>query len=330
VIEEGFWQRLWRWLQVGRSRLTLFSDFDVEILDQQFEKFRDPFDLRICSELVLRAAEQGDHASRLAMLWAALRQLCTVPYTEAQPAEIVSLWEKCLIEWKRSGGWYGMHDGSPFSLLAAINSLDSLRAGADRKTAIYHRENPQQREYAGRASALYSMSKRPLLPWHRRQLLIRALAQVNRSLQNSSTDPSDNLLVRGSIYCKLWQFGNAIHDHESAVQMRRLHEANDSQLGEALTELGWTYARALRFGAARRVFAEGIERLQSLDAENKQDDGFVVRGLFKYGMFMAVILRFPTAVEAIRKACRLANERVARDQMRGVRRFLCWAINRAP
>lgn len=329
VIENGPRQRLSRWFRATQKRLSRFSDLEVEMFAREFEKFNDPFDPGACSALISRAVKQHDHAAQLAMLWAALRQLCAVPYTQVQPIEVVSLWENCLTEWKRSGAWYGMHDGSPLSLLAAVNSLEFIRADHARQAAIKPRVSPPQREYAGWASAIYSMSRRTFLPWHRRRLLNQALAQVKEVLRKKPNDPSGNLLVRGSIYLRLWRFGKAIRDHENAVRTRCLLNANDKQLGEALTELGWTYAHALHFWAAQQVFEEGIKRLQTPDPSNNQDDGFLIRGLFKYGAFMAATMHFPKAIKSMRQACLLANDREARDQVRGVRRLVCSLINRA-
>ncbi len=68
----------------------------IEFLNLEFNLFPDPFDEQQTLRLIEAATAQTDHASRLAMLWAAVRQLCSVPYSKDEFRHWRFLWERTL------------------------------------------------------------------------------------------------------------------------------------------------------------------------------------------------------------------------------------------
>jgi hypothetical protein len=155
---------------------------EIQFLQDMFHSFADPFDADDTRKLIETAAGQKDHASRLAMLWAAVRQLCSVPYISDEFRSTHPLWEKALNEWVRSAAWYGLHNNSPIGLLAAVNSLIRIRAQAPQ--AAIPPTSPQHIHgtHGARASALYSLAKRCWNPMHRWALLGRALDDVELAM----------------------------------------------------------------------------------------------------------------------------------------------------
>src|ERR1043166_1772648 len=124
------------------------------------------------------AAATRDQAARLAMLWAAIRQLCSVPYTQDEFTDARPLWDKALSEWGRSAAWYGLHDDSPLGLLATVNTHNWIRARGDEipKDCDSYRVHGIG---GARARAVYSMANRSWNLWSRWQLLSCALREVD-------------------------------------------------------------------------------------------------------------------------------------------------------
>ncbi len=68
----------------------------IEFLNLEFNLFPDPFDEQQTLRQIEAATAQTDHASRLAMLWAAVLQLCSVPYSKDEFRHWRFLWERTL------------------------------------------------------------------------------------------------------------------------------------------------------------------------------------------------------------------------------------------
>jgi hypothetical protein len=92
-------------------------------------------------------------------------------------------------------------------------------------------------------------------------------------------------------------------------------------LGEALTELGWTYAWALRFKKARQKLAEGIALMNREPVSNPMQAGFRIRAPRKYGGVQAITFDFTGAKQSLREARRLATLFLVPDQVDIKHRF---------
>jgi hypothetical protein len=308
------------WFAGLRSRIAqrfrLSDNLEIQFLNREFELFSDPFDTEETSRLIDVSATQQDHASRLAMLWAAVRQLCSVPFTEKRFAHTRPLWERALNEWVRSAAWYGLHDDSPIGLLSAVNSVIWIRAQASAELIPEDSPIHIHGTKGARASALYSMAKRRWWPVHRWSLLAKALSDVEAAISTRPKRLSNYLAIRGSLYRMQGRFNRAIKDHEAMVALRKQETASASGMGEALSELGWTYAWSGRFLRARRCLIEGVRLLSEGPISSPSEAGFRLRALRKCNTVQALMLDFAGARRTRAEAQRVANKYLVRDQMR--------------
>jgi len=290
------------------------DNLEIEFLDGEFQHFADTFDTKETERLIEAAGKQQDHAARLAMLWAAMRQLCAVPYTEGAFRPARRLWEKALSEWVRSAAWYGLHNDSPIGLLAAVNSIIRIRAEPDGASIPESSPIYIHGSRGARASALYSMAKRSLWLSHRWSLLSEALHDVQLAIRSRPNDISGYLAIRGSIYRLRGQVFQATRDHEQVVALRR--SAGPAGLGEAMTELGWTYAWTGRLRKAKRFLMQGITLFQNVPVVDPQQAGFLVRALRKCGAVQALTGDFVGARHSMAEARRLATKYLIPDQVK--------------
>ena len=98
IAECGYRYRFARWYSALASHFYYHGNLEIEFLNRSFDPFRDPFDVGETVKLIQIAAANKDHASRLAMLWAAMRKLCAVPYNDERYVRWRYLWEKALGE----------------------------------------------------------------------------------------------------------------------------------------------------------------------------------------------------------------------------------------
>ena len=235
-----------RWSGIA-ERFRRHDSLNVQFLDCGFDAFRDPFEANETMRLIEAAASQQDHATRLAMLWAAVRQLCSVPYTDDAFSSARPLWERTLSEWVSSAAWYGLHGDSPISQLSAVNSLIWIR-----ERTLGQRLPTMSPLYihgtrGARASALYSIARRCWRLGHRWSLLTQALQDLELAMNAHDAQLAGYFAIRGSVYRMRGQFRKAVRDHEQMVELRAAQPTEKSALGEALAELGWTYAWVGRF-----------------------------------------------------------------------------------
>jgi hypothetical protein len=204
------------------------GNLEVRFLDSAFDRLADPFDPNETARLVEAAAAQMDHASRLAMLWAAMRQLCSVPYTREEFQHARALWEKTLGEWVRSAAWYGLHDNSPIGLLSAVNSVIWIRAQASGASVPEDSPLHIHGTKGARASALYSMAKRSWWPPDRWALLAAALQDVDAAIRTRPARLGGYLSIRGSIYRLRGQLARAVKDHEEMVRFHQQQQPDNA------------------------------------------------------------------------------------------------------
>lgn len=308
------------WIDRVRSRIGWHfgpvPNLDIQFLNLEFARFPDPFDERETLQLIEAGAAQKDHASRLAMLWAAARQLCSVPYTKEEFRQWRFLWERMLSEWIRSAAWYGLHDNSPIGLLSAVNSIIWIRARplgtVIPETAEIHIHGTK----GARASALYSMANRCWWLPRRWSLLNAALADVDDAIGSRPNRISGYLAIRGSIYRAKGQLSRAVKDHEAMVDARKAESPSGSSMGEALSELGWTLAWAGQLRKAKRSLVEGVRLVSETPVSSPMQAGFRVRALKKCPTVQALTFDFAASRRARAEAQQIANTYLVADQMR--------------
>jgi tetratricopeptide (TPR) repeat protein len=301
-----------------KSHLRIPQRLDIEFLNRSFADFRDAFDEKETERLIRIANASADHATRLAMQWAAMRQLSAVPYTRESAAETMALWERSLEIWITSAAWYGLHNDSPIGLLSAVNSLILVRShvvnGLSKKTTPQFIHGTR----GARASALYSMARRSWRPRIRWSLLSCALKEVDAAIESRPSHLAGYLAIRGSIHLLRGEIAKAISEHEQVVSLRKADKADGRAIGEALTELGWTYAWGLRFRSGIKNLSEGVELMRSEPLEGPNAAGFLVRALRKLAMVQLVTLDFSGARRTAAEARELARRYLVRDQGRRI------------
>jgi len=305
-------------------RLNAYRHLDVSLLDVPASVIADPFQAAEVERHLKKASAQSDHAATLSHLWPALRQLSGVPYNDSRFAVHRPAWEALAGAWDRSAAWYGLHNDTPIGKLAAVNTLLWIRAA----------RTPDHIERAfargARASAFYSMAKRLWARSPRRKLFLRALDEVQYALQADPKRRSGYLAIRGSVNLKLGRMSAAIADYEGAVAERSERGDSASSQGEAWVELGWGYLRAFRIGKARHALRHGLALMrQDFQHNPTLRPDFLIRALMKHALAFALMFDLKEARMSAREGCRLAHERVASDQLSGIRGRLChWLMRR--
>ena len=311
------------WINLARERWAGIAErfrrhdrLNVQFLDGGFDAFRDPFEARETMRLIEAAASQQDHATRLAMLWAAVRQLCSVPYTDDAFNSVRPLWERTLSEWVRSAAWYGLHGDSPISQLSAVNSLIWIRERIPGQRLPATSPLDFQGTRGARASALYSIARRCWRPGHRWHLLTQALRDLELAMNACDGQLGGYLAIRGSVYRMRGQLRRAVRDHERMVELRTAQPAEKSALGEALTELGWTYAWVGRLRKSKRYLSQGVALLCEEAVTNPIQAAFRIRALRKLGAVQVLTFDLTGSRHSVAEAQRLARQYLVTDQMR--------------
>ena len=321
VIRDRFPLRVSRFVRACSRHITPFNNLNVSLLDCQIALIHDPFEVTAVLRHLETTATQKDHAAKLSYLWPALRRLASAPYVDPQYATYHLLWEKLASAWDYSAAWYGLHDDTPISKLAAVNTFLWLLENSA-LTAL----NPDF-AHGSRASAYYSMARRLWLPWQRRKLFLQALNEIDGAIATKPKDPSGCFAIRGSIFLRLWHVRRAISDYETVVAIRMQQNFSPSSTGEAWVELGWGYLWAFRFSKAKHALRNGIALMREdfqRDPTLRQE--FFVRALMKCSMAYFLMLNVREAKAAAAEGCKLAHEGVVNDQVRGLRRLVCRII----
>jgi tetratricopeptide (TPR) repeat protein len=268
---------------------------------------------------------KSDHAPRLTFLWPALRQLASTPYTDPRFFEYRDLWQRLAGAWDTSAAWYGLHNCSPISKLAAANTLAWL-ADNDPSTSTTTLSAGAAR--GPRASALYSLAKRCWVPWQRARLFRLAKDDIKAVLAASPDESSNVIAVRGSANLQLWRLHQAVADYEAVVAMRTRLGASLSAQGEAWTELGWGYFWLLRFSKSLAALRRGVAMMpRDFERDPTTRVDFYIRGLMKHAIVSLLTLNLHEGAETLATACKLAQKRIANDQVRGFRRLLCRVLD---
>jgi hypothetical protein len=106
------------------------------------------------------------------------------------------------------------------------------------------------------------------------------------------------------------------------VRLYRADPAGGRAIGEALTELGWTYAWTLRFAKARRALSEGIVLMRGDGAYNLSSASFLMRALRKHATVQLLTLDLAGLRRTFQQARGLNRTYLVRDQLRGIFRLI--------
>ncbi len=224
--------------------------------------------------------------------------------------ELLGYWNRLLAEWARAGAWYGLHADTPLGCLAALNSMTRVR---EQIITI----NPKtigsyEMAYPGGAlaSSKYSIAKRLYVKADREARFNEAISDIQRSLSIPGVDQSGLLAIRGSIFRQLGKMSDCIRDYEDVVRLRRASNSADSQIGEALCELGFGYLRNFSLRKGLHYCQEGVEMLR-----HGGHAGFLARGLRKLAVAYCVNGRLGKAYKTKNEAISVAVKHGAYDQI---------------
>lgn len=156
------------------------------------------------------------------------------------------------------------------------------------------------------ASAYYSIAKKS----YRRRNLKKALWHLERGMNEKSSDLSGLYAIRGSIHRQLGRFFKAVDDYRTTLELREKSDAPETQIGEALSELGFGYLFLGRWIKAVNCLERGSKML-----EQTPPSGFLVRAKRKLAIAYRVTGRLTKARELKAEADRLAMSIKALDQM---------------
>src|SRR5262249_22815712 len=148
-----------------------------------------------------------------------------------------------------------------------------------------------------------------------------ALVEVETAMAAKPSRLSGYLAIRGSILRALGRTREASKDHEEMVRLRKTESPSDAATGEALAELGWTYAWGLRLWKARKNLSEGVALMRKTTVQSPAAAGFRTRALRKFAIVQLVTFDFHGARKSIAEARQLARDYLVRDQQRSILRL---------
>jgi hypothetical protein len=224
----------------------------------------------------LAGTGDGTYVDRLSRLWMALRELAK-QRADALDGELAQRWIRLSELWTSSAAWLHLHGPLRLGVLATLHTRNQLRDGGYIET----REFP----FGAFGSEAYSVAKiSDTRRWKQRRFeAARRLATKQIEIGEGS---SGAFGIRASASMQLALLGRPWLAQAGLADYRRMYEArvrtgaSDSEIGEALAELGYAefgVGRLLRWkrrGALQRL-REGVALLDADHPERRP--GFVVR-----------------------------------------------------
>jgi tetratricopeptide (TPR) repeat protein len=266
--------------------------------------------LEILRPLVTDIEQQPNEEKRLSRLWLGLRELMAYSYENIRDEELLRYWNQLLSEWARAGAWYGLHADTPLGCLAALNSLTRVRQRLVTLKPEISESDDNAFPGGSLASSKYSIAKRLYIKSDRETRFKEALHDLQRSLEIPGSDQSGLLAIRGSIFRQMGRISECIKDYEEVLRIRIQTHAPVSQIGDALSELGFGYLRDFSPRKGLRFCQEGVEMLRQ-----ESQAGFLVRGLRKLAIAYIMNGRLNKAYELFQEARSIAVKCGAFDQL---------------
>lgn len=275
-----------RWTTRGNSLRWLANDWPA------FSRHAAP-DATVVDSALAEVANAKSAEQKLARLWVAAREVMCSPYWHADPgrqlledsgteraaaSEWLDEWNRVLTAWNSASAWYGLHGHVELGYLAALNSLADIRR-IGRALEPGRREDPAwDAPWSAQASAYYAAARRV----GSRVLRVRGLLKARWLLMQATyRDPlsrSNGLAILGSVDLQLGNIPGGLWAYWRALRLRERHGAPPGAIGEAMTELGYAWAR-LPGGRDRGLdlLRRGIAEMEG----ERYEAGFMVRAKFK-------------------------------------------------
>jgi len=314
-----------RCLRFALARRRTKRSLDVQFLGGNFVPLSSNLPTEeLIRELLAKVSSADDQPTQLVYTWMAIRRLCAVPYDNPAFGSFLPLWNTALGNWGRASAWYGLHGHHFLGRLAAVNTLVRIR---ERITGVSIPQNDNLSIQVGKgalASEYYSIAKATWSLSFRRQLRRRALHLVDEELACPSSDRSGLLAIRGSVLQALGQFEAGQHAYNLMLKTRLAANEDSGRIGEAEAEVGWGYFRLWlhwRFlvlsylSKAQYHLSRGVSLLQCSAREE-----FLVRAMWKLGLFYVMTLRLLPARDVLERAHDLAQAKEMPRYLRQIRR----------
>lgn len=255
--------------------------------------------------LGLAEQEPAHNASRLGLLWMALREVSVGGWRDDRADE----WQHICDRWPAAAAWTGIHGTLSTSTLAAFHTRNDLlrRRGRLPEEDIGFPFGPM-------ASELYSMGLICETPrWKRR----RFEAAIKLATRHLDRHPGGGALgIRASAHLRLAQLGrpwhiySALSDYREGYRVRERSGASASALGESLSE--WAFAEFqlrnrihFRVEATLNKLREGVRLMET--APDPHKIGFLIRGKRKLAQALSQVGQHDEAAVEHREAEELAR-----------------------
>lgn len=238
----------------------------------------DRVDLLLAETAELAGTGEGTYVDRLSRLWLALRDLAQQP-SEALDEKLARRWVRLCELWTNAAAWLRLHGPLELGVLATLHTRVQIRDAGFIPVTDF--------PFGPFGSEAYSIAKVS----DRRDWKVRrfeaAVRLASKQIDITPRDPSGAFGIRASAKMQLAQLGrpwvgvSGLFDYRRMLRTRERIGASDSEIGEAMAELGYAeFAVARRFSlrgkAALARMRDGVALLDADQPERRP--GFVVRG----------------------------------------------------
>lgn len=241
----------------------------------------DRVDLLLAETAALADKGEGTHVDRLSRLWLALRELAQQPSDKLDDA-LAQRWIRLCELWTSAAAWLRLHGPLQLGVLATLHTRVQLRDSGFIPLPLF--------PFGSFGSEAYSIAKVSDRPDWKLRRFRAAIKLASRQIAIRPDDPAGALGIRASAKMQIAQLGrpwvglSGLLDYRRMLTARERSGASDSEIGEAMVELGYAeFAAARRLSSAGRAavarMREGVALLDSDHPERRP--GFVVRAKLK-------------------------------------------------
>ncbi len=297
----------------GSGRTHLTDRPELELLGGRFQADTAPEAAKV-ERAIAEARAESNKLERLTRLWIAIRELAGAPYGKRGFDGFLPLWNAALGEWANAGSWFGLHAHLYMGCLAALGSMERVRA-ALRDSKVTMPDSLRIAPHGALASEFYAMAKYlPPGKWHNSALSL-AGEHIDGALKRRGGDRAGQLSIRASIRLARGDVARAVADYRRVLSIRTAESEGSDYIGDAESELG--FAMLSGRGRTKGVAYQecGVERLTKVGNR----PGLLVRAKRKLAIGYVETGDFQAAVEQLAGASDVAIEAGLLDQLLGLR-----------
>jgi tetratricopeptide (TPR) repeat protein len=297
----------------GSGRTHLTNRPELEFLGGRFQAGT-ALDIDKTDRAIAEARAESNKLQRLTRLWIAIRELANAPYARRGFEDFLPLWNAALGEWANAGSWYGLHAHLYMGCLAALGSMERVRASL-RELKRTVPESLRIAPHGALASEFYAMAKYlERGKWHKSALSL-AGEHIDAAMRVRGGDRAGQLGIRASIRLALGDRARAVTDYRRALSIRNAEAEGDDFIGDAESELGFALLSGRGRSKGLAYQERGVERLTKVGNR----PGLLVRAKRKLAISYTEGGDFRGAVEQLAGAHDAAIEAGLLDQLLGLR-----------